>query len=203
MRFSRYPACCSSLPRRRRLVRGSRHRLFRRHRARCGPRARRHTRNWDLRSGGFSHGIHRAEVYDRYDDGAFAAAARTSRSPLWHVCPLQCACRRYSRPVAGRSGIKCRGQAAEEISLALRQDRAEAIVLGCAGMADLTAELRSEFGVPVIDGVAAAVKQAESLVSMGLSTAKRGAYATPLAKPYRGLLEAFGPDRLSGVSVDG
>lgn len=70
-------------------------------------------------------------------------------------------------------------------------------------MADLTAELRSEFGVPVIDGVAAAVKQAESLVSMGLSTAKRGAYATPLAKPYRGLLEAFGPDRLAGVSVDG
>ena len=76
----------------------------------------------------------------------------------------------------------------QEIALALKEDRAEAIVLGCAGMADLTTELRAEFGVPVVDGVAAAVKQAESLVSMGLITAKRGAYATLVAKPYHGLL---------------
>ncbi len=80
-----------------------------------------------------------------------------------------------------------------EIVAALRDDRAEAIVLGCAGMADLTLELRHEFGVPVVDGVAAAVKQAESLVALGLSTAKRGAYATPIHKPYLGALESFSP----------
>lgn len=80
-----------------------------------------------------------------------------------------------------------------EIATALREDRAEAIVLGCAGMADLTIELRREFGVPVIDGVAAAVKQAESLVALGLSTAKRGAYAAPIHKPYTGALEGFAP----------
>jgi allantoin racemase len=85
-----------------------------------------------------------------------------------------------------------------EIALALKEDRAEAIILGCAGMADLTSELRAEFGVPVVDGVAAAVKQAESLVALGLSTAKRGAYATPILKPYRGMLEIFEPGRLSG-----
>ena len=84
----------------------------------------------------------------------------------------------------------------EEIALALSQDRAEAIVLGCAGMADLVDQLREEFGVPVVDGVAAAVKQAEMLVALGLSTAKRGAYATPVAKPYHGILEAFSPSRL-------
>lgn len=83
-----------------------------------------------------------------------------------------------------------------EIRLALTEDRAEAIVLGCAGMADLTAELRAEFGVPVIDGVAAAVKQAEALVSLGLKTAKSGAYATPVRKPYKGLLAAFEPGSL-------
>ena len=84
----------------------------------------------------------------------------------------------------------------EEIAAALKHDRAEAIVLGCAGMADLTAELRREFGVPVIDGVAAAIKQAEALVALGLRTAKRGAYATPVAKPYLGLLEGFSPGNL-------
>lgn len=80
-----------------------------------------------------------------------------------------------------------------EISAALKDDRAEAIVLGCAGMADLTASLRQEFGVPVIDGVAAAVKQAESLFAQGLSTAKRGAYATPVTKTYHGDLARFSP----------
>lgn len=80
-----------------------------------------------------------------------------------------------------------------EISAALKDDRAEAIVLGCAGMADLAFELRAEFGVPVIDGVAAAVKQAESLVALCLSTSKRGAYASPVVKSYRGELARFAP----------
>ncbi|SMF17796.1 allantoin racemase [Xaviernesmea oryzae] len=83
-----------------------------------------------------------------------------------------------------------------EIATALREDKAEAIVLGCAGMADLTADLRKEFGVPVVDGVAAAVKQAEALVTLGLSTAKRGAYASPVSKPYKGMLESFEPRKL-------
>ncbi len=83
-----------------------------------------------------------------------------------------------------------------EIAAALGEDRAEAIVLGCAGMADLAATLRQEFGVPVVDGVAAAVKQAEALVGLGLSTAKRGPYATPVAKTYRGALESFAPQAM-------
>ncbi|TIM51278.1 MAG: aspartate/glutamate racemase family protein, partial [Mesorhizobium sp.] len=49
------------------------------------------------------------------------------------------------------------------------------------------------FGVPVIDGVGAAVKQAEALIALGLSTSKRGAYANPLAKPYLGALKSFAP----------
>lgn len=85
----------------------------------------------------------------------------------------------------------------EQIELSLHEDRAEAIVLGCAGMADLTAELRRDYGVPVIDGVAAAVKQAEALVSLGLSTSKRGAYASPVAKPYRGVLAPFAPETIT------
>ncbi|TGV54114.1 aspartate/glutamate racemase family protein [bacterium M00.F.Ca.ET.141.01.1.1] len=89
-----------------------------------------------------------------------------------------------------------------EIARALSEDRAEAIVLGCAGMADLMDELRREYGVPVIDGVAAAVKQAEALVAQGLSTSKRGAYAYPLAKPYAGALASFAPAVLAPANTD-
>lgn len=80
-----------------------------------------------------------------------------------------------------------------EIARALDDDHAEAIVLGCAGMADLAAALQREFGLPVIDGVGAAVKQAEALIALGLTTGKRGAYAPPLPKPFAGMLADFAP----------
>lgn len=80
-----------------------------------------------------------------------------------------------------------------EIVRAIGEDNAEAIVLGCAGMADLARTLQLEFGMPVIDGVGAAVKQAEALVALGLSTSKRGAYAAPVPKQYVGALSEFSP----------
>lgn len=64
-----------------------------------------------------------------------------------------------------------------EIRVAIEQDNAEAIVLGCAGMADLMAELSEEFGLPVIDGVSAGVTFAEALVNNKLRTSKIGAYS--------------------------
>lgn len=69
-----------------------------------------------------------------------------------------------------------------EITRAIAEDRCEAIVLGCAGMADLAQELSRRNGLPVIDGVAIATKMAEALVGAGLTTSKIGAYAAPLIK---------------------
>ncbi len=86
-----------------------------------------------------------------------------------------------------------RARIGAEISCALEDDHAEAIVLGCAGMADLAASLSAEFGLPVIDGVAAAVVLAEGLAALGLRTAKRGGYARPLAKTYSGIFAPFSP----------
>jgi allantoin racemase len=86
-----------------------------------------------------------------------------------------------------------RARICAEIDAALRHDGADAIVLGCAGMADLAASLSKEFGVPVVDGVAAAVTLAEGLAAQGVTTSKRGAYAKPIAKPYSGLFERFSP----------
>jgi len=79
-------------------------------------------------------------------------------------------------------GSNARQRLLDEITRAIREDRCEAVILGCAGMADLTAWLTEEAGVPVIDGVAVAVKMVEALVGAGLSTSKVGAYARPLAK---------------------
>ncbi|MCM2294036.1 aspartate/glutamate racemase family protein [Allorhizobium sp. BGMRC 0089] len=90
-------------------------------------------------------------------------------------------------------GSNARTRLRAEIARAMTEDRAEAIILGCAGMADLTLELRRDFALPIIDGVAAAVKQAEALVALGLKTAKGGAYASPVAKAYSGLLAEFAP----------
>jgi allantoin racemase len=75
---------------------------------------------------------------------------------------------------------------------ALARDRSGAIVLGCAGMAELAQRLQARLGVPVIDGVSAAVKFAEALAALGLATSKRGDYAPPLPKAYAGWAARLG-----------
>lgn len=77
---------------------------------------------------------------------------------------------------------------------ALAQDRSGAIVLGCGGMAALCATLQQRLGVPVVDGVSAAVKFAEALVALGLKTEKRGDYASPLPKRWAGWAAELAPD---------
>lgn len=69
----------------------------------------------------------------------------------------------------------------DEIGRAIAEDRAEAIVLGCAGMADLAAAMSERFGVPVLDGLACAVGLCESMVRLGLRTSRVGGYAPPPA----------------------
>jgi allantoin racemase len=80
-----------------------------------------------------------------------------------------------------------------EIERAKQEDSAEAIVLGCAGMADLATRLTEKHGLPVIDGVASAVKLAEALGALGLKTSKIGAYAFPQPKAYLGSFASFAP----------
>jgi len=80
-----------------------------------------------------------------------------------------------------------------ECRRALAEDDCGAIVLGCAGMADLCERLQAELGVPVIDGVAAATVAAEGLVRARLGTSKLGDYARPLPKAYAGAMARFAP----------
>lgn len=69
---------------------------------------------------------------------------------------------------------------------AVENDKAEVIVLGCGGMAELEAKVAQATGVPIVDGVRAAVTIAESLVRLGLSTSKVRTYATPRPKVVTG-----------------
>ena len=73
-----------------------------------------------------------------------------------------------------------------EAEQAVREDKAEVICLGCGGMAGLDEAVRQATGVPVVDGVTAAVKLAEGLVGLGLSTSKVRTYAPPRPKRIYG-----------------
>ena len=80
----------------------------------------------------------------------------------------------------------------EQARIAVEQDHAEAICLGCAGMGTLECEVRDGLdGIPVIDGVAAAVKTVEALVGLNINTSKRGDLAYPLEKKSAGMLSGF------------
>jgi allantoin racemase len=90
-------------------------------------------------------------------------------------------------------GSAARRAIVDECRRALVEDGADAIVLGCAGMATLTAQVEDALAVPVVDGVTAAVKWVEALVALRLSTAKRGDFARPLPKRYDGEFARFSP----------
>ncbi|SHF27356.1 allantoin racemase [Modicisalibacter ilicicola DSM 19980] len=74
----------------------------------------------------------------------------------------------------------------DECKRARDADNIGAIVLGCGGMADLTAQISDAVGLPVIEGVTASVKLAEALVGLGLGTSKHGDLAFPRPKTFTG-----------------
>ena len=87
-------------------------------------------------------------------------------------------------------GSNARQRISAEIGLAVVEDNAEAIVLGCAGMAGLAADLAAEHGLPVLDGVTCAVKLAEAMAGLGMRTSRLGGYAPPPAEKLRHIFPA-------------
>lgn len=83
-------------------------------------------------------------------------------------------------------GSDARLRISAEIGRAVADDRCEAVVLGCAGMADLADALAAEHGLPVLDGVTCAVGLAEAMVRLGLKTSRLGGYAPPPAHKFHG-----------------
>jgi allantoin racemase len=93
----------------------------------------------------------------------------------------RCTVRAVDVPVAGvaHGSAHLLEAFATEGRRALTADAAEAVVLGCAGLTDLVAPLQEALGVPVIDGVLAAVTMAEGLLAQGLTTSRASTFAAP------------------------
>ena len=69
-----------------------------------------------------------------------------------------------------------------EVEQAIKTDKAEAIVLGCAGMAELGATLHDLHNIPVLDGISCAIKQVEAMIYLNLKNSNIGGYAKPWQK---------------------
>ena len=69
-----------------------------------------------------------------------------------------------------------------EVEQAIKMDKAEAIVLGCAGMAELGATLHDLHNIPVLDGISCAIKQVEAMIYLNLKNSNIGGYEKPRQK---------------------
>lgn len=74
---------------------------------------------------------------------------------------------------------------------AVTQDEADVVILAGAPLAGLAERVRHRIPVPVVDQMAAAVKQAEALVSLQVRKATAGTFRRPAAKPTIGLSPAL------------
>ncbi len=91
------------------------------------------------------------ENIQRFGVSAFCKRVRASEVPVLEL---------------ERPGSDAEQRISDEIALAIKEDQCDAIVLGCAGMADLAQRLSQQHNVPVIDGVAAATGIASALAAM-------------------------------------
>ena len=74
---------------------------------------------------------------------------------------------------------------------AVTEDGADVIILGGAPLAGLADKVKDRIPVPVVDQMAAAVKQAEALVALGVRKATAGTFRRPDAKPTIGIAKAL------------
>ena len=74
---------------------------------------------------------------------------------------------------------KTLGELKEQIQKVVAEDRAEVVILACAGLCGYDTELSRLAGVPVLDPVTVGVKVAESIVGLGLSHSKVRKFAHP------------------------
>ncbi|KYH44938.1 aspartate/glutamate racemase family protein [Branchiibius sp. NY16-3462-2] len=116
------------------------------------------------------------ELLDRYGFADHCAGVHACDIPVLELESL------------GEDGVYGIAKACRE---AVERDDSDAVVLGCAGMADFCAQISQVVGVPVIDGVVAATGMVQGLIRMGVTTSRRGEYAAPPVKEMTGLLAPF------------
>jgi allantoin racemase len=79
-------------------------------------------------------------------------------------------------PKFGSEGLSFEETIFQAAESAVKEDHAEVLVLGCAGMTGLDKRLQEKLGVPILDGVVCALMIASGLVKYGVSTSKARRY---------------------------
>lgn len=94
-------------------------------------------------------------------------------------------------PDITRAKDQFRDRLLAECQAAVREDGAEAIILGGGPIAGLAREVAGEIPVPTLDGVACAVRLAEAVIGLHPRKATVGSFARPAPKPAKGLAPAL------------
>ena len=76
-------------------------------------------------------------------------------------------------------------------NIAVEQDGTDVVILSGAPLAGLAGKVADRISVPVIDPIAAAVRQAETLAVLKPRKAVAGAFRRPDPKPTTGLAESL------------
>lgn len=119
------------------------------------------------------------DTVDKAGMGEHCASVRTTQLNVDETCGSE----------AGRQ--KTVDELLEACRLAIEEDGAEAICLGCAGMGGLAGELETELGVPVVDSVGAGAVLAESLVQLGHTTSDALTFRPPESKEIKGYPDIY------------
>ena len=80
---------------------------------------------------------------------------------------------------------KAKSRILELAALAVKNDGAEVIVLGCAGLAGYSKDIERELGVIVLDPTSVAFKMAEAIADLGVTHSKVGRFSYPPKKEIK------------------
>ena len=133
--------------------------------------------------------------------GRFAIVAISRRIAAWYAeCPRFYGCegrlagiRHLTEPLADVGSVQHDNEERliDLCHAAVDADSADVVILAGAPLAGLGRRIVDRVPVPLVDGVSAGVRQAETLVRLGARPAEAGSYALPPDKPQRGLSPAL------------
>jgi allantoin racemase len=79
-------------------------------------------------------------------------------------------------PEGDSTGMSLEDKIFQAAETAVKEDHAEVLVLGCAGLTGMDKRIQEQLGIPVLDGVVCALIIASGLVKYGVSTSKARRY---------------------------
>jgi allantoin racemase len=81
--------------------------------------------------------------------------------------------------------VKAKARILELASKAVKDDGAEVIILGCAGLAGYSKDIEQALGAVVLDPTSVAFKMAEAMADLGLKHSKAGRFSYPPKKEIK------------------